>query len=201
MTAPTAQGLTRAQRRRRLTLGLLRAAVVTVILVAAYYLLPLTRLSGVPLGVLVAVGLITLTVVASIEVKWVAQARHPGIRAVQALAMIAPLFLLLFAATYFLMAQGDAQSFSQEGLTRTDALYFTVTVFSTVGFGDIYPATEAARVMVTAQMILDLIILGLGIRVFVSAVEVGRQRTGDDPTEDLAAQSVHTSPGDDAQPS
>ena len=76
-----------------------------------------------------------------------------------------------------------------------------MTVFSTVGFGDIYPATEAARVMVIAQMILDLIVLGLGIRVFVSAVEVGRQRTGDDPTEDLTAQAAKTSPGDDNQPS
>ena len=52
----------------------------------------------------------------------------------------------------------------------------TVTIFSTVGFGDISAASEAARVLVTVQMILDLIVLGLGIRILVGAVDVGRQK-------------------------
>ena len=29
-------------------------------------------------------------------------------------------------------------------MTRTDALYFVVTVFATVGFGDITPVSETA---------------------------------------------------------
>jgi voltage-gated potassium channel len=62
-------------------------------------------------------------------------------------------------------------------LTRTDSLYFTVTVFATVGFGDINPTSQAARVLVTVQMILDLLVLGLGIRVFTSAVQFGRRST------------------------
>jgi len=61
-------------------------------------------------------------------------------------------------------------------LTRTDALYFTVTVFSTVGFGDITAKTETARLVVTGQMIADLVILGLAIKAIVSAVRRGRQR-------------------------
>ena len=51
-------------------------------------------------------------------------------------------------------------SFSTHQLTRTDALYFTVTTFTTVGFGDIIPASQGARLVVTAQMILDLLVLG-----------------------------------------
>ena len=46
------------------------------------------------------------------------------------------------------MATISASNFS-EPLTRTGALYFTVTVFSTVGFGDITAKTEAARLVVT----------------------------------------------------
>jgi len=49
-------------------------------------------------------------------------------------------------------------------------------VLSTVGFGDITPNTDAARLLVTAQMLLDLLLLGFGVRVFVSAVNLGRQR-------------------------
>ena len=63
-----------------------------------------------------------------------------------------------------------------EPLTRTDALYFAVTVFSTVGFGDITAKTEAARLVVTGQMIADLIVIGLGLKVIVGAVKRGRQQ-------------------------
>jgi hypothetical protein len=40
--------------------------------------------------------------------------------------------------------------------------------------------TEAARLLVTGRMILDLIILGVGVRVIVGAVTRGRQRRAQD---------------------
>ena len=73
------------------------------------------------------------------------------------------------------MAKISPGNFSQP-LTHTDALYFTVTVFATVGFGDITAKTEAARLVVTGQMITDLVIIGLGVRVIVGAVRRGQQR-------------------------
>jgi len=84
------------------------------------------------------------------------------------------LFLLLFASAYFVMEKGSPASFTHP-LTRTDALYFVVTTFSTVGYGDITPASQTARVVVTVQMLLDLLAIGLGIRVFVGAVQMARQ--------------------------
>ena len=92
--------------------------------------------------------------------------------------MIVPLYLLLFASTYFLMERASAAAFTQP-LTRTDALYFTVTVFSTVGFGDITPKSEAARVVLIVQMLGDLAVLGAGIRVLLGAVQRGRQQRPD----------------------
>src|SRR5262249_27830859 len=79
------------------------------------------------------------------------------------------------ASTYLVMAAISAHSFSQP-LNHTDALYFTVTVFATVGFGDITATTTAARLVVTGQMIIDLIILGVGARVILGAVSRVRQR-------------------------
>ncbi len=73
------------------------------------------------------------------------------------------------------MATISVSNFGQR-LTHTDALYFTVTVFSTVGFGDITAKTEAARLVVTAQMIADLAVIGLGLRVIVGAVTRSRQQ-------------------------
>ena len=49
-------------------------------------------------------------------------------------AIYFPLLPLLFAGTSVVMAAISVGNFGKP-LTRTDALYFTVTVFSTVGFG------------------------------------------------------------------
>jgi voltage-gated potassium channel len=176
--------LSRAERRRRLAVVLLRSSAVTVVLVTGYYLCPLDRLTDVPLWISLAVGLLALVAVAAYQVRAIIRSRHPALRAVEALSVTAPLFLLLFAAEYFLMAEADGSNFNVHTLTRTDSLYFTVTVFATVGFGDINPTSQAARVLVMVQMILDLIVLGLGIRVFTTAVQSGRRRTNNKPQED-----------------
>jgi preprotein translocase subunit YajC len=128
-------------------------------------------------------GLLVIAAVIAWGVKITGGSPYPGVRAAETLALILPFFLLLFASTYFLMARASAASFTQP-LTRTDALYFTVTVFSTVGFGDITAKSETARVVVIVQMLADLVLLGAGIRVLLSAVQRGRERrtqTADDP--------------------
>ena len=90
-----------------------------------------------------------------------------------------PLFLLMFATAYFLMGRNDPADFT-EPLTRSDALYFTVTVFSTVGFGDVSPKGETTRLVVTGQMILDLVFLGVGIRTILGAVQKSKERSASD---------------------
>jgi voltage-gated potassium channel len=186
-TADGVRTLSRAKRIRLISVGLAQAALVTAIVLAAYYLLPLDRLASVPVGVSLVVGLVVLTAVVSYEARTIARSRYPSIRAIRALAITAPLFLVLFAAAYFLMSKANADNFNADTLTRTDALYFTMTIFSTVGFGDILATSQLTRLMVTVQMVLDLIFLGLGIRVLLSAVQVGRQRADDVPADAAAA--------------
>ena len=61
-------------------------------------------------------------------------------------------------------------------MSRTDSLYFTVTVFATVGFGDIAPRTELARLVVMSQMLFGLIAFGLVARLLLGAVQVADRR-------------------------
>jgi voltage-gated potassium channel len=49
-------------------------------------------------------------------------------------------------------------------------------VFSTVGFGDITPETQPARVVTMIQMLADLLMVGLVLRVMLGAVKAGRER-------------------------
>ena len=158
-----------------MVMALLRALGSAVALVAVYYLLPLDRTSNwVSVTVLVA-GLVALIALIGFQARWVIRSRFPAVRAVEALATSLPLFLLLFASTYLAMATISASNFNQP-LTHTDSLYFTVTVFGTVGFGDIVATTETARLVVMGQIAADLVILGIGAKIILGAVARGRQR-------------------------
>jgi len=59
-------------------------------------------------------------------VRNIAGSRYPGMKAFEALGLIVPFYLLVFASTYLVMERASAATFTQP-LTRTDALYFTVT--------------------------------------------------------------------------
>ena len=160
---------------RMIVRALLRAVGSTIALVVIYYLLPLNRPSTGSAVTMLVVGLVAFIGLVAFQVRSIVRSPFPGLRAIEALATSVPLFLLLFASVYVVMATISASNFT-EPLTHTDALYFTVTVFTTVGFGDITAKTEAARLVVTGQMIADLIIIGLGVRVIVGAVKRGQQR-------------------------
>ena len=155
--------------------ALLRALACTAVLVAIYYLLPLDHSARWLAITVLVIGLVALFGLIAFQVRAIITSPFPGLRALEALATSLPLFLLLFASTYVVMDTIAAGSFSQP-MTHTNALYFTVTVFATVGFGDITAKTETARLLVTGQMIVDLIILGIGARVIIGAVQRGRQR-------------------------
>jgi voltage-gated potassium channel len=166
---------------RRIGWTVLRVLVSAAIFVTAYYLLPFDRAATWGAITLLVLGLLALIVLIGFQVRAIARSPFPNLKAVEALALSLPLFLLLFASTYYVMARLSPGSFGVH-LTRTDAMYFTVTVFTTVGFGDITPKTETARLVVTGQMIADLLVLGLGIRIILGAVSRGqeRQRQGQD---------------------
>src|SRR5438309_7894019 len=128
----------------------------------------------------VIAGFAVLVGVTVWQVGGILRSEYPTLRAIEALAVIVPLFLLAFAAVYFLMAQAWEGSFTQL-LSRTDSVYFAVTVFATVGFGDITAKSEAARIIVTIQMLADLAAIGVGLRVIVGAVKWAREQQTAEP--------------------
>ena len=174
MTAGTVPGVAVRPARRTVVRSVLRAAGATAVLVVVYYLLPLHSASTPAVVTMLVIGLAVLITLVVFQVRSIVSSSFPLLRGIEALATSVPLFLLLFASTYVVMDRLAASNFS-EPLTRTDALYFTVTVFTTVGFGDITAKTEAARLVVTGQMIADLVILGIAIKVIVGAVRQRRQ--------------------------
>ena len=149
--------------------SLLRSLLVSVVICAGYFLLPL-RLDGSVAVLGLVGGLIVVGILLAWQIREIARSPYPRLRAVGALATSVPLFLAVFATAYFLMGRAQPANFS-EPLTRLDAAYFTVTVFATVGFGDIVAVSESARAVATVQMIGDLVIVGLVARTLIGAVQ------------------------------
>jgi voltage-gated potassium channel len=175
MTGQPVEDRSAAPPRRLVVRAALRALLTSTVLVLLYFTLPITGTLDGFTAWLLALGLLGLAGVVTWQVRAVLRSRYPALRAIEALAAAIPLFLLLFAVTYVKLADATAGAFS-EPLSRTDALYFTITVFATVGFGDIAPVTDAARITTMVQMVGDLLVVGVVLRVMLGAVKQGRER-------------------------
>jgi voltage-gated potassium channel len=161
--------------RRAVLVSTARAVGTTALVLVLYFTLPFDRDLEPSVVLVLVAGVAVLVAVIALQVAAIVRAAHPGLRAIEALATSVSLFLVVFSLSYVLMSTYDAQSFTQP-LTRLDALYFAITVFATVGFGDIVARTQPARILVTVQMAGDLIVLGLGLKIIVGAVKVGQSR-------------------------
>lgn len=154
---------------------LLRVIVSITLLFVAYYLIP-TRGDGgdsdVPWLIL---ELAVFAVIVAVQVPAIVRSDYPMLRAAEVLAVVVPLFLLIFSRIYLSNSIANPAAFSQP-LDHTTAFYFTVTVFATVGFGDIVATTNSMKLLVTVQMLLNLAVLGAVIKVVSSAAQRGIAR-------------------------
>ena len=143
----------------------LTAITTTGLVVALYYVLPVQPPHQSPL-LRTATGVVLFAAVLAFEVRAIVRHRDPVARAVRAMAIVIPFFIADFAWIYLTLSWAQPAALGGR-LTRTEALYFTVTVLSTVGFGDITPKTDMARIIVTIQMVLDLLVLGVVVRLIL----------------------------------
>ena len=186
MTDHPNKGLPAAKRKRLIFWAVLRGVATTTALVVLYYVLPLDQSWDTGTAVRLLIGFLVFAGLTVWQVRAIVGSRYPAMRAFEALAFIVPIYLLVFAATFYMMERASAANFTQP-LTRTDALYFSVTVFATVGFGDITAKSETARVVLIVQMLGDLALLGAGARVLLGAVRLGQQKRSDTGDGDVVA--------------
>jgi voltage-gated potassium channel len=175
MTRKPYHDLPPAARKRVVTASLLRSAVSVALLMVVYYAAPLDRPLDLGTWIGFGLGLLVFAAVIAWQVRGILESDIPRLRAMQAISIGLPLLLLLFASAYVLIERNQPGSFT-EALSRTDALYFTVTVFATVGFGDIAPKSELARVCTMIQMLMGLVAVGLVAKIVLGAVQVAVRR-------------------------
>jgi CDP-diglyceride synthetase len=164
--------LDRRERTRKIVLAAVRIVLVWVLLATCYYTVPLEDISGNHPAALVTTIVLVFGAVFAWATLRVLKADLPQLRAAEAVGFTVPFFLTLFAIVYLVLAQPPGQNFS-ERLDRVSALYFTITVFATVGFGDITATSQGAQLVVSLQMLLDLVVLGVVVKVLFGAARRG----------------------------
>lgn len=155
--------------------AVIRLTLILAVSFLLYFLIPVggfnesnplaawIRLSGVTLLFLAVLGL---------HVRIVLSASVPQVRAVEAVVESVVAFVLLFSLLYLSISTSDPTAFSEQ-MNRVDALYFTSSTFSTVGFGDIVATSTLTRGLVALQMIAGLGVLGMVAKVSFHAAKLG----------------------------
>ena len=182
MTPRRLSDLDKGERRRAWIRTGVVLALAWVVLTIVYYVVPAgvvpARHSGADAFLHLGAGIALFAAILAWQARRIVGAELPELRAIQALGVIIPLFLVLFASFYLSLSNSSPVTFTQQ-LDHTRAIYFTITVFSTVGFGDITPRTDLARIIVSIQMLLDLVIIGAVVRMLLNAAQAGLARTRD----------------------
>jgi voltage-gated potassium channel len=157
-----------ASRRRAVFRCGVTIALSWVFIIGAFYALPIGRESDVRAFVRLGIDIALIGAVFAWLIRRISVAELPELRAIEALGIVVALFLAAFSGIYVAMSHESAATFTQP-LDHTRALYFTISVFSTVGFGDITPRSDPARLVVATQMLLDLAIIGALVRLIFNA--------------------------------
>jgi voltage-gated potassium channel len=161
-------------RRRAVMVCAATVVLSWVFIFGAYFALPIGRESGLRALVRLGTDVALVGAVLSWQLRRISHAFLPELRSIEGLGVIIAVFLVAFSSTYLAMSHEAARTFTTS-LDHIQALYFTISVFSTVGFGDITPRTDAARLVVSVQMLLDLFVIGAVVRIIFSAA---RNRVG-----------------------
>ncbi|MGP4019474.1 ion channel [Saccharopolyspora sp. 5N708] len=153
--------------RKRVLINLATALTAVVLSTVGYYLLPIGRFGvggTVNWVVVFAVGLLAVSALIVFQVR---RFRIGDARRGSSIAgVVAALYLavLFFSAVYFGLAYHDPGSIT--GLrTKTDALYFALSITSTVGFGDVHAVSQFARSLAAVHMAFNIGFLGAAVAI------------------------------------
>ena len=163
-----------------LYLNVLRLLCIAALLTVGYYLLPgHGRLTALSWTAVFVPGIVVLAVLLLFLVGGLLRT-GPDVR-LQSLFVLLLVTVFFFAEAFYLLARMPGQVV--ELRTKTDALYFTLTTLSTVGYGDVHAVGQLARVAVIVQIVFDLSFLGTAVAVASGIIRTRAARLGPQHSE------------------
>ena len=163
-------------------------ALTALVPLAAYFVVPLDHRLGKVLAVVLVVAAAACLLPLSIhQARLVLRSEQPLFDATRCIVSGLVFLVTAFSVAYYVL--GTAYEQQINGIeTKIDALYFTVTIVATVGFGDVTATGQVARAVVTGQMVVNLAVLAVALRVVSWALKergtdaLVRRTSARDPT-------------------
>lgn len=147
-----------------IAMALLRPVGVIATTLLFYSLFPIDGVAApVAVATMAGIGLVGILVVFARQMSRVSRADRPIVAALEAVCLVFGMFIVLFALLYGAISQGNPDAFTQE-IDKVSGIYFTMTVLATVGFGDISAVSDPARILVTIQMVLGMVLIGTAFK-------------------------------------
>lgn len=126
----------------------------------------------------IAFVVVSFSVFIAVTVGAVVRLTHsnrPLITGLVFVVLMATVLVLAYSWLYLSMSYVTSSAFT-EPLTKASAVYFTVTVLSTVGFGDITPVGDIPRLVVTSQMIVGFTVITVAIKTITASTGTAMKR-------------------------
>ncbi len=180
--------------RRLLVAAMARVLVIVAVTLVVYFWLPVEGQDAATAASAAAVvGITIILTVFARQMTRVSRSKRPVLAALEALVLVFGLFLCFFALLYVSISEADPDAFTQD-VDKVAGVYFTTTVLTTVGFGDISPVSDSARIVVTLQMVLGLVLIGSAVKAL--GFSARRAVTARSLTGEAEAQDASPTEGD-----
>lgn len=129
-------------------------------MVVIFYAVPVnSQPSNGRAAVSVAITLLGIGILAWAIVAQLKRQAHNSSEDIHTLVMLLVLVAMVFALGFYLLEEHSPGQVS--GLsTRTDALYFTMSSLTTVGYGDVHATGQLARGLVILQLVFNAVFVG-----------------------------------------
>lgn len=141
---------------------LARAIGVPVLALFVFFITPLDERNWVLSAGLGIVCTLIAVPYALSRIRRIRIAEHPLGEALAVMSLLVSLVVVGFAGSYYSIAVETTQIPAIH--TRIDALYFTIVTLGTVGYGDIAPTGQQARLLVSFQIMVNLSLIATLIR-------------------------------------
>jgi hypothetical protein len=178
MSSRSLRDIERRARRQVIARSIGKMVLGSAFMLGVYVLLPVESLGEVGVFAWLALGLTLVTVAVVWQIRLILRADYPELQAIEGVVFTVTVFVVVFSLVYLTLSSAKPGSFTEE-LDRVSALYYTTSILSTVGFGDISARTDVARGVATLQMLLDLTLIALIARVILGVGRASLKRGGD----------------------